>query len=508
MKKLIILRGHQGSGKSTYAKELIADFQNRYENAYTFEVSYDDTLTKQHNGNYDWTPENIGKAMQTAWNDFKEFIEANKKKDKNVLIVHSATNKTIKAFKKYVNLAKSKNYEIEIIRLSNFFQNTHNCSDLMVATAFLMIEQNPIEGEIVLPCTTPASGEILRVIENLRKSISPKINTCTNSYVTKEYLEFNQGKIIAKRSERYTELSVFKYSRRVFFDKDFDDAMCELRGLVLDDEFNIVIRPFIKTFNLSEREERNSKYPLRVKDDDRFNAVKKINGFLGCATYIDRDEFNNKSFNKKVLYSTTGSLDSKYADMAKRHLEKYEALFKAYPNHTFMFEIADENDPHIITEKIGEYLLSCRNVLTGETISPIKLKEIVKEMKKEYQNLANIIFPEVLENISFKELNKLNSKANHEGFVVYDLDFKEILFKLKSPYYLIIKFLGRKKDLSKLLNELKEKGVTGHFVKQYSIEEEYFPLLEHLYTNIDEVVNLDEQGKIAYIKKFLNNTNR
>ena len=44
MKRLMILRGHQGSGKSTYAKGLITHFLENNPDGYALEVSYDDVL--------------------------------------------------------------------------------------------------------------------------------------------------------------------------------------------------------------------------------------------------------------------------------------------------------------------------------------------------------------------------------------------------------------------------------------------------------------------------------
>ena len=50
---------------------------------------------------------------------------------------------------------------------------------------------------------------------------------------------------------------------------------------------------------------------------------------------------------------------------------------------------------------------------------------------------------------------------------------------------------------------LKDHKVDGNFIQKYSIDEEFFPLIEHLSKNIDEVLVLDEQGRIAYIRNFL-----
>lgn len=503
MKKLVILRGHQGSGKSTFAKTLLRGFELSYDGATTYEVSYDNILIRENNGEYAWSPENIKKAMFLAWEEFKSFIKMHTKRDENVLVVHSATNRSLKSFKDYMVFAKARGYEVEIIRLTNFFQNEHNCSDSIVAETFVAIEQHPIDGETILPCEKGPSEQMLLEIEKFRAAKNPELNPNTNSYVSSNYLKMNANKIRAKASEKYPELKTYKYTNRVFYNNEFDDALLELRGLILDDEDNIIVRPFNKAFNLSERRARNSKFPLRVSDDDRFHAVKKINGFLGCATYVYDEAYEGKSFNGRILYSTTGSLDSWFANTVREHLEKYENLFISKPNHTFMFEIVDERDPHVIPEYPGEYILACRDVFSGSLLSRLEISSLVSEAGDANRRIEEIMFPQIWYGISFKELQKLNKISRFEGFVVYDLDFKEIVFKLKTPLYLITKFLGRRRDLGKLLSELKDHKVTSSFINKYSIDEEFFPLIEHLSKNIQYVLSLDEQGRMAYIREFL-----
>ena len=43
--KFILLRGHQGSGKSTFASEKIAEFQNAYPQAKIYHIENDKELT-------------------------------------------------------------------------------------------------------------------------------------------------------------------------------------------------------------------------------------------------------------------------------------------------------------------------------------------------------------------------------------------------------------------------------------------------------------------------------
>ena len=501
MKRLMILRGHQGSGKSTYSKGLIAHFLENNPDGYALEVSYDDILVEQNNGEYNWSPETIKEAQNEAWERFREFVKSHGNRDNETLIVHSATNRTEKSFRRYVEYAIKRGYKVEIERLTSFFENTHNCSPRVVAETYAVIEQNPIKGELILPCLKEPSEAIKAELDSFKLRLDPK----NNSYVNQGYLNVYEGnKVRGKRSALYPELTTYKYTNRVFFDNDFDDALLELRGLTMDDNGNIVIRPFNKAFNLSEREAINSKYPLKPKDDDYFNAIKKINGFLGCATYVSDNKYMGKSFNNKVLYSTTGTLDSDYAVMVENHLSKYEELFKAYPNHTFLFEIVDVSDPHIIEEVEGEYLLACRDVESGKLINQNELRSIIASWaEKDSSTYGQIKLPEVWEHLSFKELKDMNKAAKHEGFVLYDEGYKEIIFKLKTPYYLITKFLGRNKKLEAMIKELKKKRADSDFIQKYSIDEEFFPLIDFLSDHIDEVIALDQQGRIEFIRNYL-----
>lgn len=495
MRKLIILRGHQGSGKSTYAKKLLSEF-----NGLTYCISYDDIIEELNDGKYVWTPENIKRAQEIAWKRYLEFVKGIAK-GQNVLIVHSATNQRIKSFKKYVDFAKARSFEIEVYRLTDFYENSHNCDDFTVATAFVTIENDPYSGEITLEQKVKPSDSLQAVIDEIRIGSKPRFNPNTNSYVSRNYLVCNASSVRKSKSQTYPELSTYKYASKVFFDNSFDDALLELRGMVLDDDYNIITRPFNKAFNLSERRDRFSKYPLRVNPTDRFNIVKKINGFLGCATYVDRPELGDTSFNGRVIYNTTGSLDSWYANTVKEHLEWYERLFRSFPNHTFMFEIVDPRDPHIIAEIQGEYLLAMRNVITGELYAGRNLLDSLA--LKDLSDLHGIKFAGIEENVEWKDLEQRVKNAEHEGYVVYSLDWSEILFKIKSPYYLITKFFARTKKLEEILIDIKKRGITGDFISKYKIDEEYFPLIHFLKDHIDEIIALDEQAKIAKIREFL-----
>ena len=184
------------------------------------------------------------------------------------------------------------------------------------------------------------------------------------------------------------------------------------------------------------------------------------------------------------IYSTTGSLDSVFADMTAAHCAQYETLFRAYPNHTFLFEITDTKDVHIIREELGETLIGCIDVATGRQFSEAELDEIGKQY--------GIRRPETLKNITFGELKGRLKNVEHEGFMVFDAQNGEMLFKLKSPYYLISKFLGRSNE-----------GNIGRKLDKRHVDEEFYPLIDHIRDHREAFNAMPELDKIAFIQAFL-----
>ena len=76
--------------------------------------------------------------------------------------------------------------------------------------------------------------------------------------------------------------------------------------------------------------------------------------------------------------------------------------------------------------------------------------------------------------------------------MVFDAHTQEMLFKLKSPYYLVSKFLGRSNE-----NNLERKLNKRH------VDEEYYPLIDHIRAHQATFNALTELEKIAFIQQFL-----
>ena len=110
----------------------------------------------------------------------------------------------------------------------------------------------------------------------------------------------------------------------------WNDILEECRGLVVDADYNTIVHPFTKIYNRGER-------GTDVDRDDMVTIVRKVNGFMAAVTVV----------NGEVVVSTTGSLDSDFVQYAKDKLGDLEQ-FKLQGRYTYIFEIAHEEDPHII----------------------------------------------------------------------------------------------------------------------------------------------------------------
>jgi len=280
--------------------------------------------------------------------------------------------------------------------------------------------------------------------------------------------------IKAKESERYPNLFVEKYTKRVFWDNlwDQDPDLVESRGVVKNAAGNVVARPFTKIFNRGEN-------GVDIDRDERCIAVRKINGFMAAVTHLPE--------RNQTIVSTTGSLDSDYAILAEKVIGMRALKYaKSMPDFTFLFEICDPSDPHIITEKYGPYLIGARLIKTHAPYFSRYWHETWLDTLATKMG-SKVRRPEWIEG-RFSDIVLEAKACKHEGFVVYGQESKTAL-KLKSPYYLALKAAARIKDITSL--------------DKRRVDEEFYPLIDHL-KDIGEVFNgWEEQARLRYIEDFL-----
>ena len=277
--------------------------------------------------------------------------------------------------------------------------------------------------------------------------------------------------INVKQSIKYPELFVHKYHRKVFFKNLWheDSRLVESRGRVYNSSGDVVINPFTKIFNYKENN-------TNLDRNEKCLVIEKINGFMAGVTWVP--DVND------VVVSTTGSLDSDYGEMAKEMMPKVIEYVRTRKEPiTYIFEIVHPNDPHIIPENIGVYLIGMREVNNTTHYKTDKSKEtrldyIAKLMKAMRPVFYLSNFDEVLEEMK---------SCKHEGFMVYGESGK--VLKLKSPYYLSSKALARKKDIMTL--------------DKSRVDEEFYPLIDEIKDN-DYFNNLSEQERLDFIRNYFN----
>lgn len=268
--------------------------------------------------------------------------------------------------------------------------------------------------------------------------------------------------------KEYGNLKLHKYSNKVFYNNLWhkDTKLLDARGLVLDSDDNIVQYPFTKIFNYGE----NNSY---IDLDESVFVVKKINGFMAAVTL----------YKGEILVSTTGSLDSQYVDMAKEILPLEQMVPYLSEDYTYCFEIVHPNDPHIIRENVGAYLIGGRfKQYNSPQIDACILRDLAHKMGVYPPEYYYDIFGNVLRDVK---------TVQHEGYVVYSQDK---VIKLKSPYYLSNKFIARCNKLEKIY--------TSQY-RQY-VDEEFYGLCEYLQQNFsqEQFKNIPEQERLHIVREW------
>lgn len=280
--------------------------------------------------------------------------------------------------------------------------------------------------------------------------------------------------VTRRESKRWPGLFVKKYTKRVFFDNLWhtSDELLESRGHVETEDGRIVVRPFTKIFN---RFENNTD----IDRDEECVAVLKVNGFMAAATWVDEVS--------DVVVSTTGSLDSDFVKLAEKHIhDDAKALIKRMLpwRYTYLFEICDPSDPHIVPEQAGAYLIGFRSVDDPAPYFSTKKKEMELDVMARAMGVKRPTW----EVADFGTIVQQSKSCQHEGYVVYGQTSKTAL-KIKSPYYLTLKMAARRKDILAL--------------DKKRIDEEFYPLIEHLTLMGESFTIMNEQERLDYMREFL-----
>lgn len=131
---------------------------------------------------------------------------------------------------------------------------------------------------------------------------------------------------VVKNDHPSLPISIYNYSRKTQYEGKWDDITLKTRGLVLDNEGNVVAKSFDKFFNYEELV--GSKFKPSQIPNEPFEVFEKLDGSLGIL-------FN---YNEEWILATKGSFSSDQAIRGMEILKKYryERLVKGF---TYLFEI-------------------------------------------------------------------------------------------------------------------------------------------------------------------------
>ena len=270
----------------------------------------------------------------------------------------------------------------------------------------------------------------------------------------------------------YKGLSVLKYHRKVFFNNlwNVDDRLLECRGTVVDKDWNVVVLPFKKVFNLGEN-------GTEVDPEREVVIPAKINGFMAAATMTEK---------YGLIVSTTGTLDSDYANLARKWIEPLNTGYMV-KGLTYLFEVCDDTDPHIVKETEGAYLIGVRRVEDG-FLSDEDFVDIFALSLGSKRPIVGVM--------KFKDI----PETKKEGFMVRCAETSETLCKLKSPHYLSKKALQRcgKNKAKRIFKDTKNFRET--------LDEEFYPILDKILDTFteQEYLQLTEQERRLWIEEYFN----
>jgi RNA ligase len=127
--------------------------------------------------------------------------------------------------------------------------------------------------------------------------------------------------LVIKQDHPNLPLSIYNYSRECQYSGKWDDITLNCRGLVLDNDGNVIAKPFPKFFNYEE---------LKPEDipNENFEVYEKMDGSCIICFY----------YNNEWMCATRGSFISEQAVKASELL-KNNPIEKLNKNNTYIFEI-------------------------------------------------------------------------------------------------------------------------------------------------------------------------
>jgi T4 RnlA family RNA ligase len=211
---------------------------------------------------------------------------------------------------------------------------------------------------------------------------------------------------VIKNKHPTEELYIYNYTQKTQFERVWNEITLACRGLILDENHNIVARPFAKFFNLGEFE--NQEIP-----NLKFDVFEKMDGSLGILYFHNNQAFmaSRGSFNSDQSIKANELLNSKYA----------HCLVKLDQTKTYLFEIIYPEN-RIVLDYGDEESLVLLAIIDTQTGAEFPLEDLGFPVVKKHDGIHAI-----------QELKALEL-SDKEGFVIqYSNNYR---LKIKFSEYL------------------------------------------------------------------------
>ena len=244
----------------------------------------------------------------------------------------------------------------------------------------------------------------------------PQTSSCVEHWANVLAANEDLDRINQLRIREHNNFILFRYksSNPALWDK-YDGFYRECRSLVLNKKTGeIVLAPYRKFFNLNEMEETSeAEIRKRLDKAKTVEITRKLDGSLISARY----------YQNSIVLATSTMLDSgnrSAIQLAKAYkyvnsLLNYQSLIKDNPDFTFMFELIDPCDMHVVCHNDltpGLYLHGMRNVNTGEQLSYRDVLDYATSYFVKHTNTFKMTFDDVLEQ------KEIGANKTEEGFVL------------------------------------------------------------------------------------------
>jgi len=312
------------------------------------------------------------------------------------------------------------------------------------------------------------------LLENKNSELKNKLQVVIDKVLTNDEEWLEEKSIDVKYKGDYIVLNYNQFGDR-------NDLNRLTRGLVIDKHGNIVSFPFIRFFNLGEKEAE----PIDLASSD---IIEKMDGTLVGLAFL-RDQ-NNKPIwhTRKMLSSSdvdlnvvinlfTGGRVSLLKEIGE-YVKKLSLSSDVY-NYTLIFEAILSERPVVTQytrEELGLYLIGARDLETLDELSEAELNKLAKKINAKRPRIFDV-------KADYDSISKMMDtfQDDFEGFVVRQRGTNKRI-KIKKETYL---------KRHRLIGQLQYKNLVPLWLEGEREEiETYFEESKAMFDNIENGIDM------------------